>query len=203
MRASGAVVAAEAVVLAAARDRRDPADRADQTTTVESPVGRLTLVARGDRLAAVLWPDDRPGRVRLQDPRPSPSHPVLQAAATQLAEYFAGQRFTFDLPLRFDGTAFQRQVWSGLLGIGYGHTCSYRALADRLGSPTASRAVGAANGRNPLSIIAPCHRVVATSGALTGFAGGLAAKAWLLAHEQRHAALATPMAGGLAVNPPE
>ncbi len=107
-----------------------------------------------------------------------------EQAATQLADYFAGVRQHFDVPLDMRGTAFQQRVWAALLAIPFGETRSYGAIASAIGQPTASRAVGAANGRNPLSILAPCHRVVG-NGALTGFAGGLAAKTWLLDHERQ------------------
>jgi len=150
---------------------------------MDSPVGRLKLVARGEKLAAVLWERERPGRVRLGAMREAADHPALQAARRQLTEYFAGQRHHFDLALDFAGTAFQKQVWHALLTIPYGQTRSYREIAAQIGKPDAVRAVGAANGRNPLSIVAPCHRVIATSGKLTGFAGGLENKAWLLALE--------------------
>lgn len=158
--------------------------------TVPSPVGPLRLVARDDALVAVLWTPDRPGRVRLGAIREARSHPVLDAASMQLAEYFAGSRRRFDLPLAPAGTPFQRDVWQALALIPFGEARSYGALADAIGRPRAVRAVGAANGRNPISIIVPCHRLVGASGALHGFAGGLATKAWLLRHEGAHAALA-------------
>ncbi len=110
---------------------------------------------------------------------------VLAEAARQLAEYFDGQRQDFDLPLALDGTAFQRRVWDALLGIGYGETVSYGQLADQIGRPTAARAVGLANGRNPVSIIVPCHRVVGSDGSLTGYGGGLDNKQRLLELERR------------------
>lgn len=156
-------------------------------TTLASPVGALTLVADDAALVAILWPDDRPGRVPLGATAENPDHPVLAAAATQLRDYFAGTRTTFDLPLSPRGTAFQRDVWRALDAIPYGETRSYADIARAIGRPTATRAVGAANGRNPISIVTPCHRVIGRSGALTGFAGGLAAKQHLLAHEQRPA----------------
>lgn len=154
-------------------------------TTIDSPVGTLTLVASDNGLVAVLWPDDAPGRVRLAAAEERADHPVLAAAGIQLAEYFAGARRSFDLPLAPSGSAFQRAVWAALAAIPHGETRSYADIARAIGRPTASRAVGAANGRNPLSIVVPCHRVIGTSGKLTGFAGGLAAKQQLLAHEQR------------------
>jgi methylated-DNA-[protein]-cysteine S-methyltransferase len=150
---------------------------------VESPVGRLKLVATEEGLTAILWPIERPGRVRLNTAVEDASHPVLAEAERQLAEYFDGRRMTFDLKLDFAGTAFQRKVWRALLTIPFGETRSYAQIAKQIGSPTASRAVGAANGRNPISIVAPCHRVIGTGGKLTGFAGGLEAKAYLLVLE--------------------
>lgn len=151
--------------------------------TIASPVGRLTLVARADKLAAVLWENERPGRVRLGPMAEDAGHPVLCEAERQLAEYFAGRRSRFDLALDFAGSAFQKKVWQALLTIPYGQTRSYRDIAEQIGSAGAVRAVGAANGRNPISIIAPCHRVIGAGGSLTGFAGGLPAKAALLALE--------------------
>lgn len=150
----------------------------------DTPVGRLTLVGSDAGLAAILWQNDPPGRVRLSLEREDDRHPTLVAAEQQLREYFAGARTTFDVPLDMSGTDFQRQVWKALLRIPYGETRSYQEIAAELGRPTAARAVGAANGRNPLSIVAPCHRVVGASGALTGFAGGLDVKARLLALER-------------------
>jgi methylated-DNA-[protein]-cysteine S-methyltransferase len=150
----------------------------------DSPVGRLTLVAGNGGLAAILWENDRPGRVRLSLDREDDRDPILLEAARQLDEYFSGRRTRFELPLDPSGTAFQRQVWRELLKIPFGETRSYVEIARQIGSPRAARAVGAANGRNPISIIAPCHRVVGTSGALTGFAGGLEVKARLLALER-------------------
>lgn len=150
-----------------------------------SPVGVLTLVARDDRLAAVLWEQERANRVRLGELLRDDEHPLLQQTALQLGEYFAGQRRHFELKLDFAGTAFQREVWAALLTIPFGETRSYGDIARQIGKPSAVRAVGAANGRNPLSIIAPCHRVIGASGSLTGFAGGLQAKQFLLALEGR------------------
>jgi methylated-DNA-[protein]-cysteine S-methyltransferase len=152
-------------------------------TTHPSPVGELTLVASDAGLVAVLWPDDRPGRVPLPDDVADGPHPVLEAAATQLAEFFAGTRTDFALPLAPAGTPFQRKVWDLLATVPHGTTTTYGELAAEVGGPSKARAVGAAVGRNPLSIVVPCHRVVGASGALTGFAGGLPAKRWLLAHE--------------------
>ncbi|ARP88121.1 methylated-DNA--[protein]-cysteine S-methyltransferase [Bordetella genomosp. 9] len=151
--------------------------------TVQTPVGKLTLVARAAKLVAILWENDKPGRVRLGPMREDPRDATLLETERQLREYFAGERVCFDLPLDFCGTEFQKRVWQALLEIPYGETRSYRDIALRIGHATAVRAVGAANGRNPISIVAPCHRVVGASGGLTGFAGGLPAKAALLALE--------------------
>jgi methylated-DNA-[protein]-cysteine S-methyltransferase len=151
--------------------------------TIASPVGRLTLVASDAGLAAVLWENDSPRRVPLIVTGEDPKHPVLREAERQLKEYFAGKRTSFELPLDFHGTDFQKRVWRALLKIPFGQTRSYAQIARAVGKPTAMRAVGAANGRNPISIIAPCHRVIGKDGTLTGFAGGLKAKAHLLALE--------------------
>ncbi|GGE78836.1 methylated-DNA--[protein]-cysteine S-methyltransferase [Sphingomonas prati] len=147
---------------------------------VRSPVGALTLIASDAGLAAVLWPDDDPRRVRLVAASETVPHPLLDRAEAQLEDYFAGRATGFDVPLDLRGTAFQREVWAALRTIPYGKTRSYVAIARQIGRPDASRAVGAANGRNPVSIIVPCHRVVGSAGALTGFAGGMAVKARLL-----------------------
>jgi methylated-DNA-[protein]-cysteine S-methyltransferase len=148
--------------------------------TLPSPVGQLTLVAGEHGLLAILWEVERPNRVRLGELLPVASHPVLDETERQLLEYFAGQRQQFELPLEFVGTEFQQKVWRALLTIPFGETRSYSQIAQQIGHPSAVRAVGAANGRNPISIVAPCHRVIGASGALTGFAGGLQAKELLL-----------------------
>lgn len=148
--------------------------------TIWSPVGELTLVADEGALAAILWEKDRPGRVRLGALTEKADHIVLVETERQLGEYFASERRKFDVPLSFTGTDFQKRVWAALLAIPFGATRSYGEIAETLGAPGAARAVGAANGRNPISIIAPCHRVVGSNGKLTGFAGGLEAKAFLL-----------------------
>lgn len=156
-----------------------------------SPVGALKLVASDRGLAAILWENDDPKRVPFAELTESLEHPVLVAAAKQLGEYFAGTRKQFDLPLDFQGTDFQKQVWAALLTIPFGETRTYADIARQLDNPKAVRAVGAANGRNPISIVAPCHRVIGANGTLTGFAGGLQAKAYLLdieSAQQRFAA---------------
>jgi methylated-DNA-[protein]-cysteine S-methyltransferase len=146
---------------------------------VTSPLATLRLFSNAGELVGVYLPDqDAPDA-------PTRRNDVLDAAAAQLAEYFAGSRRTFELPLGPRGTGFQQRVWRALEAIPYGETRSYGELARAIGRPAASRAVGTANARNPISIIVPCHRVIAASGALTGYAGGMAAKRWLLDHEQR------------------
>jgi methylated-DNA-[protein]-cysteine S-methyltransferase len=147
---------------------------------IDSPVGKLKLVASDKGLVAVLWENDSPRRVRLNELVEDEQHPVLIATERQLGEYFAGKRKEFSVSLDMRGTRFQKDVWEALLGIPFGETRSYGQLAHQLGNPRATRAVGAANGRNPVSIIVPCHRVIGSSGKLTGFAGGLATKAHLL-----------------------
>ncbi|MGZ9707478.1 methylated-DNA--[protein]-cysteine S-methyltransferase [Pseudomonas sp. GNP013] len=151
-----------------------------------SPVGQLTLVARAGKLAAILWETERANRVRLDNLIEARDNPVLLETERQLHEYFAGTRNHFELELDFAGTVFQKQVWQALLTIPFGETRSYSQIARQIGNPTAVRAVGAANGRNPISIIAPCHRVIGASGTLTGFAGGLEAKQYLLTLENRN-----------------
>lgn len=155
------------------------------SAVIDSPVGPLTIVAGDAGLRAILWPDDDPRRVRLVETTVDPAHPVVAAVVAQLAEYFAGERRAFEVPLDPVGTEFQRAAWDALRTIDYGTTVSYGEQAARMGDRRKARAVGAANGRNPISIVVPCHRVVGANGTLTGFAGGVDTKAWLLAHEQR------------------
>ena len=154
---------------------------------IASPVGKLTLVASDQGLVAILWENDRPRRVRLSEMAAEEQHPVLVEVERQLGEYFCGTRKTFSVALDMRGTRFQRDVWEALLAIPFGETRSYGQLARQLGNPRATRAVGAANGRNPVSIIVPCHRVIGSSGKLTGFAGGLDTKARLLDLEKNRA----------------
>jgi len=149
-----------------------------------SPVGTLKLVANETALVAVLWENENPKRVRLAELVEQADHPVLLETQKQLTEYFAGKRQQFDLPLDFAGTEFQHKVWQALLSIPFGETRSYRDIAKQIGNVKAVRAVGAANGKNPISIIAPCHRVVGTNGKLVGFAGGLDNKDILLRLEK-------------------
>jgi methylated-DNA-[protein]-cysteine S-methyltransferase len=153
---------------------------------IPSPIDPLLLTASGGALTGVYFtpfaiaPDWVAADAAATD---DPSVRVLHTARAQLAEYFAGTRQVFDLPLTARGTAFQEGVWQALDGIPYGTVISYAELARRVGRPRAVRAVGGANGRNPLSIVRPCHRVIGANGTLTGFGGGLARKEWLLAHE--------------------
>jgi len=153
-------------------------------TTLASPIGPLLLFGDGHALTGIFMEEQRPRPVLaagcVEGAKP------FRAALEQLSEYFAGKRTSFDLPLAPAGTPFQQQVWSALREIPFGETTTYGALAAKLGRPAASRAVGAANGRNPLSIVVPCHRVVGSTGELTGYAGGLARKRWLLEHEALH-----------------
>ena len=150
-----------------------------------SPVGELTVVATTRGVRAVLWPNEHRS-VQLGDDADDQSAAAVANADTavqQLGEYFAGTRRSFDVALDPVGTEFQQSVWMQLRNIPYGTTISYAEQAARLGDSRKARAVGAANGKNPISIIVPCHRVIAASGALTGFAGGLDTKQWLLRHE--------------------
>jgi methylated-DNA-[protein]-cysteine S-methyltransferase len=146
-----------------------------------SPLGRLELESDGSALLRIRLPGERPAPADGRPRRPDPE--AFTAVIAQLDEYFAGTRRAFDLPLAPVGTPFQQRVWSLLREIPWGRTISYAELARRSGNPAASRAVGAANGRNPLPIVVPCHRVIGSNGALTGYAGGLEAKRVLLAIE--------------------
>jgi methylated-DNA-[protein]-cysteine S-methyltransferase len=146
--------------------------------TMRTPLGPLRLVAREDDIVAIVLPDsDGPtGRASKSG--------VLALAQRQLEQYFARERREFELPLAPEGTAFQQRVWRALLAIPCGATRSYGEIARAIGRPAASRAVGAANGRNPIAIVVPCHRVIGSNGTLTGYGGGLPAKRWLLDHER-------------------
>jgi methylated-DNA-[protein]-cysteine S-methyltransferase len=147
--------------------------------TIDSPVGPLFLAADDSGLRAIEFASNRHPVKRGEDWREG-DHPLLDRAEAQLREYFAGTRTTFDLPLAPHGTDFQQAVWAALEAIPYGETWSYAQLATRIGKPAAMRAVGAANGRNPLPIVRPCHRVIGADGSLTGFGGGLPTKQFLL-----------------------
>jgi methylated-DNA-[protein]-cysteine S-methyltransferase len=150
---------------------------------MDSPVGRLKIIGSDKGLAAILWENDKPARIRVRTYTENNTHPVLLEAEQQLKEYFEGKRNSFSLVLDPVGTDFQKNVWNALSAIPYGETRTYSDIARQLGNIKAVRAVGAANGRNPISIIVPCHRVIGASGELTGFAGGLEAKAYLLSME--------------------
>jgi methylated-DNA-[protein]-cysteine S-methyltransferase len=151
---------------------------------MRSPAGRLKLVASDKGLVAILWEaDGKTGRVRLPAAEKQDRHPALLKAERQLKEYFGGRRKKFSLKLDLRGTPFQQKVWRALLKIPFGETRTYGEIARQLGHSNAARAVGAANGKNPLSIVAPCHRLIGSGGRLHGFAGGLKAKAGLLKHE--------------------
>ena len=157
---------------------------------IDSPVGRLRLVGGAAGLAGVLWEKQDPVEAGFELDCEDDRHPVLRQAARELREYFAGERREFSVPLDFTGTDFQNKVWRALRSIPFGETRSYGELAAQIGAPKASRTVGAANGRNPIPIILPCHRVIGSSGSLTGFGGGLPMKKQLLAHEQARDQLA-------------
>lgn len=153
---------------------------------IGSPLGDLTAVAVSENLVGLYFPGHQrrtrlPGLGALVDLE---ANPVLSATAQQLGEYFAGARTEFDLPLAPDGDSFQQRVWTQLRTIRYGETCTYGALARAIGQPGAAQAVGAANGANPISIVVPCHRVIGADGSLTGYAGGLDRKRFLLELEE-------------------
>lgn len=151
-------------------------------TWLDTPLGPMLLTADGDALTRVSM-GASPEAVKAGWERASSGPSVLAEACGQLGEYFAGTRTTFDLPLAPAGTPFQQRVWEALRAIPFGETATYLAVARTLGDPLATRAVGAANGRNPLGIVVPCHRIVGADGSLTGYAGGLDRKRWLLRHE--------------------
>ena len=160
------------------------------TITVSTPIGPLALDADDDGIS-LLSLDGNPPLVSSAQSRAARAH--LTDAARQLGEYFDGRRTSFDLPLAMRGTPFQLQVWAALEHIPFGETISYGELARRVGAPGAARAVGLANGRNPVPIVVPCHRVIGADGTLTGYGGGLDRKRWLLAHESGRAEL--PLTG--------
>lgn len=146
------------------------------TPPFEAPIGLLEIRASDAGITHILFIDEPTMAVS--------AHPLIERCKAQLDEYFQGRRQTFDVPLAPQGTAFQQRVWLQLRDIAYGETCSYATISSGIGSPKSHRAVGAANGRNPLSIVVPCHRVIGSNGQLTGYAGGLERKQWLLRHEQ-------------------
>jgi len=146
-----------------------------------SPIGQLLLVGDGENIHKIVFPDDR--RSTEPDESWTRKKSVFDTLIEQLEAYFAGSLQQFDVSLAPSGTEFQRKVWDALLRVDYGATCSYQDIANAIGKPTACRAVGAANGANPIPIIIPCHRIIGRNGTLTGFAGGLHTKHWLLSHE--------------------
>jgi methylated-DNA-[protein]-cysteine S-methyltransferase len=148
------------------------------TTYYTSPLGIIKVQCTDENLVAVIFCSDENG---VPD-----EHPLLQKTVRQLDEYFAGKRRTFNLPLQQEGTGFQQKVWELLMQIPFGKTLSYQQLATRYGDLKAIRAVASANGKNNLAIIVPCHRVIGTNQSLTGYAGGLWRKKWLLAHEAKY-----------------
>jgi methylated-DNA-[protein]-cysteine S-methyltransferase len=160
---------------------------------VDSPIGRLLLTSDGESLTGLYM--GTPSKSPQLDGgwAEKPNAGPLPAVARQLEEYFAGKRKVFDLPLKMQGTEFQKRVWRQLTKIPFGETWSYGQLAKRLDNPNGSRAVGLANGRNPIAVIVPCHRVIGADGSLTGFGGGIPRKQWLLSHE------GMPSSGSLAL----
>jgi methylated-DNA-[protein]-cysteine S-methyltransferase len=165
------------------RPRTDPAF--SRWVEVPSPLGPLRLTAHQDGLAGLYLRDHSFGPEAFPEETEQPRDPLLREAAQQLKAYFAGTLKRFDLPLAPAGTPFQHRVWRALLAIPFGETRSYNALARQVGVATGFRAVGAANGKNPIAMIIPCHRVVGADGGLVGYGGGLERKRWLLAHEER------------------
>jgi len=149
-------------------------------SVMKSPVGDITLIADDENLCSIYWPNQEPDKKKFSDLERKDNSKVLRTAVKQLNQYFKGNRSVFDLPIQMDGTDFQRNVWHALSSIKFGETVSYRDIANKVGNPKAVRAVGAAIGKNPISIIIPCHRVIGTNGKLTGFAGGLGTKEFLL-----------------------
>lgn len=152
---------------------------------VASPIGPLTLVATDEAVVAVRFPNAATHPDDGDELGDGVAHPIIDRTTLELAEYFAGDRTSFDVPLAPRGTPFQLAAWRALVEIPYGTTVSYGDQARRLGDVGKSRAVGAANGRNPIPIIVPCHRVIGADGSLTGFGGGIETKVWLLEHERR------------------
>lgn len=150
---------------------------------LDSPIGELLLTGDGHAVAGIWMQSHRSEWKKTQAWQRDDA--AFAATRAQLVQYFAGERSAFELPLMAQGTGFQRKVWHALCEIPYGTTISYGELARRIGQPSAARAVGLANGSNPLPIVVPCHRVIGADGSLTGFGGGIARKQWLLAHEAR------------------
>lgn len=145
---------------------------------IETPIGLVEVLASNEVILSVLFVDKA---------KQENTNNLTDIAVLQLGEYFNGDRQQFDLPLSFQGTEFQNNVWQALLDVGYGKTSSYKSIAEKIENPKAVRAVGAANGKNPLTIVVPCHRIIGANGSLTGYAFGTNKKAWLLDHESKHA----------------
>jgi methylated-DNA-[protein]-cysteine S-methyltransferase len=143
---------------------------------VESPIGIIEIAGTGDAITDLNFVDKK-------QKADLPSNTVIDEAAGQLREYFNGDREEFTVPLDLEGTEFQKTVWRALLTVGYGRKVSYKYISEAVGNPKAVRAVGAANGKNPVSIIVPCHRIIGSDGSLTGYGGGIWRKEWLLRHE--------------------
>lgn len=154
-----------------------------QEILMDSPIGEIRLVSEDGKALVGVFMEEHRNEVP-PDALPGEAVTVLQEARRQLEEYFAGERTTFDVPLLMQGTPFQRRVWEALRTVPFGETRSYGDIARQTGRPTAVRAVGRANGRNPIAILVPCHRVIGADGSLTGFGGGLPRKQWLLQHEE-------------------
>ncbi len=154
-------------------------------TQIESPIDRILITSDGESLTGLHMVEHRHYEVLTDDWQRNDNAAPFAETRKQLAAYFAGELTDFDLPLAMHGTDFQKQVWRELQNIPFGQTISYGELARRIGNPNSSRAVGLANGHNPISIIVPCHRVIGTNGKLTGYGGGIERKEWLLAHESR------------------
>ena len=154
-------------------------------TRIESPIEPLLLASDGESLTSLFMVTQRHGPFFSESWKRDDNAKPFAEARRQMEAYFAGELTEFDLPLNMTGTEFQKTVWRELLNIPFGVTISYGELAERVGNPSASRAVGAANGRNPISIIVPCHRVIGSNGKLTGYGGGIERKEWLLAHESK------------------
>ena len=147
---------------------------------IPSEVGKLKLVANEQALVAILWENQKPNRIKLGDRLENEHHPIIAKTEKQLREYFSKKRRSFDIPMELHGTDFQKAVWEELKKIPFGSTLSYGQIAKNMNHPKAVRAIGGAIGKNPISIIIPCHRVIGSDGSLTGFAGGLGLKAALL-----------------------
>ena len=154
-------------------------------TVMGTPVGDILLIADNKNLCSIYWPNQEPDKKKFLNLERKDHSKVLRTVVKQLYQYFEGKRVVFDLPIKMVGTTFQRKVWDALTSIKFGETVSYRDIAKKVGNPKAVRAVGAAIGKNPISIIIPCHRVIGSNGKLTGFAGGVVAKELLLDLENR------------------